>query len=122
MNMEFIIEDSESKGVPEGAYQATFIGFEETDTKIGAGLLWRWEVIGGEHAGKIASAFTNAPSVTPATMVNALGRILAGLGGKELKVGKAFNPTTVIGKPYTVVVSKGPKNGGACVRTIAPPM
>lgn len=118
----FTFEDDKPKGVPPGAYRADFVGYKETTTKSGDALLWQWKVTSGPESGKVASCFTDPPTVTKPSPSNALGRVLAGLAGKQFSGGDSFDPASVVGKPYTVMVGAGPKGGGICVRTVMPVM
>jgi len=109
--------------VVEISEKSPFLGYKTTETKSGAALLWQWKVTAPpEHAGKVASCFTNPPSETAPTTKNILGTILSGLAGKPLAAGDTFDPATTVGKPYMVVVSPGPKGGGLCVRTVVAAM
>jgi len=92
-----------SGGVPVGSYRAKFLGVEPTQNDYGEGLRWKFQVIGGPHAG-LAIARTTGKCPTPK---NAAGKILSGLSGNPLTVGVEFDLATYVGKDYLVSVAEG---------------
>lgn len=100
----------ETSGPPAGIYSAEFVGVEETThEQYGAGAIFKWKVVMGEHAGKIASR-TCKPE---ATMSNVTGKMIAGLLGGQFKPGEV-SLEACVGKRYTIVV--GPTKDGQRTR------
>jgi hypothetical protein len=115
--MSFTFTMQSSTGVPAGAYTGVFKGFEPCETSKGAALRWSWEVTSGPHAGQTATCLTDPSKPTPR---NKLGRLLTAMAGGKLGDGESFDPTTVVGKAYTVIVTPGSGGGGTRVETVAP--
>ena len=113
MSLQFQIEAGGST-VPAGAFRATFTGVEDTDhEEYGAGLRFRFEVVGGGHAGEETSRITG----TRPTPKNALGKILAGLTGSGLEVGQDVDIEACIGKQYLVNICET-KSGSTRVESV----
>ena len=104
--------------IPAGAYQTTFSGVELIETQKGDAVKFSFLITNGEYKDKYATSLCDPPSVHAPTPLNKLGRILSGLAGKTLEPGMVFNPKSVIGKAYTVVVAPGPKGGKPSVVTV----
>lgn len=94
-------------GVPVGSYLGRFVGVEATTNDYGDGLTWRWEIIGGPHAGHKVSRIT---TTTPTTK-NACGKILSGLIGRALTAGEQFDVASCVGKTYLLCVTEGERGG-----------
>ena len=102
--------------VPAGTYVARFLGVEDTQhDEYGAGLRFRFEVVGGSCAGHVASRVTKA-FPTPG---NSAGRMLAGLCGRSLNPEDEVDVQEFVGRHYMIVVEQ--TTGGATrVSTVAP--
>jgi hypothetical protein len=97
--MEFTV--SEGSGPPLGIYKAEFLGVVKTEhEQYGAGARFDFKVIGGEHAGKIASR-TCKPTPSPK---NVTGKLMAALLGGSMKPGEKVSLAGCIGKTFTIVV------------------
>ena len=106
-----------STGVEPGVYLGDFQGYEPCETQKGPAYKWRWVIAGPKNVGEIASCLTDRIKPRP---TNGLGRTLNGLALKTLGEGERFDPKSVIGKRYTIVVTAGP-TGGTRVSQILPP-
>lgn len=107
--MEFTV--SEGSGPPAGIYRAEFLGVVKTShDEYGDGARFDFKVIGGEHAGKIASR-TSKP--TPSAK-NVCGKLMAGIIGRAMAPGERVNLAPFIGKVFTIVV--GPTQNGQSTR------
>jgi hypothetical protein len=96
-----------SGGVPVGSYLGRFVGVEKVTNDFGDGLAWRWEIVGGPHAGQRVGRITTAQPTTK----NVCGKILAGLIGKPLSAGEQFDLDGCVGKTYLLVVAEGERGG-----------
>lgn len=97
--MEFTV--SEGSGPPAGIYKAEFLGVvKTTHEQYGDGARFDFKVIGGEHAGKIASR-TCKPTPSPK---NVTGKLMAALLGGAMKPGEKVSLAGCIGKTFTIVV------------------
>lgn len=99
---------SQFESVPVGAYRAKFVELSRCETMNGNAYRWKFEIIEGEHAGRIVSELSDADS--PPTVKNKTGRFLAALATKSLAAGLQVDPESYIGKSYLVIVE--PKEGG----------
>ena len=92
---------SESSGPPVGLYRAEFQGVTKTThAEYGAGALFSWKVVEGEHKGKLASRTCKPhPSAK-----NVTGKLVAGLLGGQLTGGQKVSLASCVGKVYTIVV------------------
>ncbi len=97
--------------VPLGLHRAKFVGLEhlpatEKDgTRYGEAVRLKFEVVGGEHAGKVASNI----GPTKPTPQNTTGRILASMG-LDVGPGKKVNLRECIGREYNVAVQPNRTN------------
>jgi hypothetical protein len=95
-------------GPPPGHYLAKFTGIESvTHEEYGPGVKWKWEILQGEHAGKMAARTTG----TAASVKNACGKMLAGVLGRELKQGEQVDLDQLVGREFLIVVA--PTEGGS---------
>lgn len=104
--------------LPVGAYLGKYLGVENFDLKGEDKWRWKWEVVGGEHAGKLATAMTNQ-SIGHGHG----GRIVTGLLGRELTHGENVKNAleACIGQTYMVTVAPGPKGGKPQVQFVSTP-
>jgi hypothetical protein len=103
-------------GVPPGSYVADFQGVEAKESQFGPGLLWTFNVVGGQHPGAKATGMTtNKP-----TPQNKCGKFLAGVTGKALAVNDTVDLAPFVGKRYMIVV-EGTDKGGSKVTTVMSP-
>jgi len=79
-----------------------FVGVDPCESKFGAGLFWRFEVVNGENAGRMVGTTTN----TKATPKNNCGKLIEGLTGKGLQDGK-LNTKALVGHEYQGFVKQG---------------
>jgi hypothetical protein len=96
-------EVQESNSPPVGLYRAEFVGVEKTDhPQYGEGVIFKFKVVAGEHAGKVASR-TGKPT---ATTGNTTGKIIAGLLGGQFKPG-TVSLESCVGRVYMIQVGLG---------------
>ena len=110
--------------LPEASYMVRFKGIEDYEMKVGdkpPEPKWKfvWEVVSGNHAGKVTDTLTDKVIST-----NSLpGKLIKGLLGRELVEGEDVQ--ALIGgckdKTYLGVVEKGKQGGKPAVRTITLP-
>ncbi|MCZ2340321.1 MAG: bifunctional DNA primase/polymerase [Bacteroidales bacterium] len=75
------VQASGAEPLPPGIYIATFVGVEVfTNDKVSDKFKWSWEVVAGQHKGRMATAMTDR-RLTPFTHA---GRLLGGLIGRPL--------------------------------------
>ena len=69
--------------------------------------------------GREASALTDK-NVNPNTLP---GRLVTGLAGREIKPGENFKGIVdgAVGRPYMVVIQRGPQGGKAGVKSVSIP-
>ena len=109
-------EVKESNSPPPGMYRAEFVGVERTDhQQYGEGVVFKWKVIGGEHAGKIASR-TGKPQ---ATTGNTTGKLIAALLGGQFQPG-TVSLESCVGKTYMIQVATGVDGKKTRVESIMP--
>lgn len=108
---EFAVDltEVESSGlIPEGAYRVRCANVEQSVSKGGNPMfVWDFEVVGGDHAGRILKVFT---AITPAAMWKVAETVVAlGIGqtGSVVK----FKRSDVIGKECGAVVEDTEYNG-----------
>jgi hypothetical protein len=112
-----LMQKSESEfGAPAGIYQAEFLGtFELADEKPRLGrdgkpmppaIEWRFKIVAGKFASRIVSRIT---SKRP-TAKNSCGVLLDGVAGRSIAVGEGFDPDSMVGQVYQVVVDKSATN------------
>jgi hypothetical protein len=107
-----LLTTSEGKfDVPAGTHRGRFLGVVENNhPEYGPGLKWRFEITEGPCAGKETSRSTGKfPGRS-----NACGRIVAGLAGGSIDLGRPgtqINPDQWIGKEYVLLVEQGAGKG-----------
>ena len=108
---EFAVDltEVESSGLmPEGTYRVRCANVEQSVSKGGNPMfVWDFEVVGGDHAGRILKVFT---AITPAAMWKVAETVVAlGIGqtGRVVK----FKRSDVIGKECGAVVEDPEYNG-----------
>jgi hypothetical protein len=85
--MEFTMQ---SGGLPVGSYRAEFIGAEpysENAERFGQGVMLKWRVLEGDHAGSEATRICSA-KLTPKT---ALGKFAVAIKGGAIETGERFS-------------------------------
>lgn len=99
------IEQASKFDVPVGTYKAKLVGYKEMppsqqfpDSK--PSWAWEFEVVDGEHAGKITSRFTPQTLTTG----NGLGKMLREMLGRQIVGGENVDVEKLIGKTYQVTV------------------
>jgi hypothetical protein len=104
-------------GAPADIYFGKFLGISpfKGDGKprigrdgkpMGEAVEWQWEIIEGEHAGKIVGRLTS----TMPTTKNAAGTLLAGVAGRVVQVDEDIDPNAFVGCMYQIVVSVSKDN------------
>lgn len=107
---------TESNSPPTGMYRAEFIGVEKTDhPQYGEGVVFQFKVIGGEHAGKVASR-TGKPT---ATTGNTTGKMIASLLGGQFAPG-TVSLESCVGKTYMIQVGLGQDGKKTRVESVMP--
>lgn len=107
--------------VPEGQYVGKFLGLEMLEPRPGEGprrgpdgremqpaMAWRWEIVGGDSAGRIADRVSSR-SPTPK---NVAGRLLSAITGLILREGDNVELGEYVGKYYRLSVVKKPNGTG----------
>lgn len=113
--MQLVMTDA--SGPPVGIYTAGFSEFKQTTSEqYGAGLCLTFTVDSGEHNG-VKVGRTGKPVPTPN---NVMGKLLAGLLGRQMKAGESINLADFIGKRYTIVVGQSPSGKSTRVESIMP--
>lgn len=113
--MQLVMTDN--SGPPPGLYTAAFAEFKQTTSEqYGAGLCLTFTVDSGEHSG-VKVGRTGKPTPTPQ---NVMGKLLAGLLGRQMKPGEAINLSDFVGKRYTIVVAQSPSGKSTRVESILP--
>jgi hypothetical protein len=105
--------------VPVGTYSAKFAGVVEFKLDTGEDKLrWSWKVVGGEHAGKDASALTGR-TINERTHA---GHLISGLLGRKPAQGEDVKQAidACKDKCYLIGVLVGPKGGKPAVRMVGP--
>ena len=99
------IEQTSRYDVPVGTYKAKLTGYKAMpaspqfpDSK--PSFAWEFEVLEGEHAGKVSSRFTPQNLTT----ANGLGKMLRELLGRNIVGGEDIDVEKLIGKPLTIMV------------------
>jgi len=101
---------------PAGMYKATFDRVEDREkNEHGNSVRFVWEITEGEHQGREASRIVGIDR--PPSKKNALGRLLAGLGGKAFEPGDKVSPDEFVGKSYLLQVADAPGGNGTRVET-----
>ena len=103
--------------VPEGNYQAEYVGNEEITSKFsedGKAIAWRFKVVDGPNTGKVVSLVSGR---TP-TAKNKCGKTISSLIGKTPNVGDSVTIKDFIGKRYLVVVKKNDNGDGTKIDTV----
>jgi hypothetical protein len=115
--------DGSGGGVPPGTYFGTFSGRAPATTSRGETVKWAWTVCEGEHKSMIATCFIDRVDangrVAKPSPNNKLGRVLNGLAGRTLAAGEKFNPNSVIGQKFMIVVTTGKDGKGTRVDSVA---
>jgi hypothetical protein len=101
--------------VPPGAHKAVFKALMPCETSKGEAFRWVFEVVEGDHKGKIASDLSDRKVTT----LNKCGRWLCALSGKPLADGTSVNPDDYVGKKYLVIV-EAKENGRNKIATFTP--
>lgn len=104
-------------GIPAGSHFAKFEGVEQSQSKHGEGLKWKFTVTSGQYAGVGVSGFTSDAPTTG----NKCGRFVKGLTGKALTVGEAIDLNACVGKSYLIIVELTDKGGSKVVDVKLPP-
>jgi hypothetical protein len=81
------VKASGGEPLPPGAYNAKFMGvvdFDNAEKGIACKWKWSWEVLSGQHQGKVGGALTDR-SISPTTHP---GRLIAGMVGRALTPGE----------------------------------
>jgi hypothetical protein len=113
----FVMQSAQT-GVPAGSYFATFDGYEPVTTAKGDTLRWSFTITsGGPCKGQKTGVFIDR---MPPRASNKLGRMLNGLAGRPLAEGETFNPKSVIGRTYVVIVTAGKDGKGTRVESVSP--
>ena len=110
--MKFILRTG---GVPTGQYQALFRGAKYVSNKFGRGLVWGFEIVGGEHAGELVTRTTTDEP----TLGNQAGRLLLDLAGLEPQEGLEIEEKQFRGQTYKIEVTRSPEGNGTRVERIA---
>ena len=100
-----VTEEKDKFNVPTGNYVAKLLGFKEMPASTmfpdsGPSWVWEFEIVQGEHAGKIASRFTPQKATTN----NNLGKMLSEMHGRKLTANDKFDLNMLIGKEYLITV------------------
>jgi hypothetical protein len=66
------------------------------------GIEWRFKILSGPFAGRTIGRITGEKP----TAKNSCGEMLCGLVGHPLRVGESFDPATVVGQAFQVVVAQ----------------
>ena len=102
--------------VPVGTYDAIFAGIEEKSFKFGDRWIWGFEVEGGDHDGRIASAFSG----TTPTLKSNCGRFLGMLVGTAPEKGRSIDPDDHIGRQYRIKVEESDSGESTRVTVFKP--
>lgn len=100
-----VIEEKDKFNVPTGNYLSKLIGFKEMPASTlfpdsGPSWVWEFEILQGEHAGKIASRFTPQKATTN----NNLGKMLSEMYGRKIAANENIDLAALVGKQYTITV------------------
>jgi len=108
---------TDSSGPPPGIYTGEFTEVKQTvSEQYGPGVCLTFTVDAGEHKGTKVSR-TAKPSPTAK---NSMGRLLAGLMGRQLKSGESVNLQEYIGRRFTLVVGASPSGTSTRVESLMP--
>jgi hypothetical protein len=112
-----VMQKGESEfGAPAGIYQeCRFEGvFQMTGPPrngrdglpMPPGIEWRFKILSGPFAGRTIGRITGMKP----TAKNSCGTMLDGVAGRPLRVGENFDPDTVVGQVFQVVVGQSKEN------------
>jgi hypothetical protein len=119
MEDEVYVMGNATMGVPAGSYFATFKGREKCTTSKGETVKWIWTIVSDcPQKGMDTSCFIDKMPPKP---TNKLGRVLTGLAGHTLVEGEQFNPNSVIGNTFLIVVTTGKDGKGTRVESVTTP-
>jgi hypothetical protein len=116
--MEFTVSESKF-GAPVGVYKAKFVGCKSPNKphpEFGEGVAWAFEIVGGEHAGRVVERMT---SKSP-TAKNSCGKMLAGLLGSLPAAGAKVTINDCIGRVYQIVLEPSSTGKSTRVSSILP--
>jgi hypothetical protein len=106
--------------LPPGMFPTVLKNFEETThPEFGEGILIRFEITGGQHAGQVSGVTISTES--PPSPTNKAGRILAGLLGRALTPGEKVDLSQFVGKPYNVILETNKKGTGTAITAVTNP-
>jgi len=88
--------------IPTGIYKTKFTNLESIETIKGSAYRWIFDVIEGEHAGRVISGLSDGGR--PPTPKNKTGRWLNALSGGALGENMEINTNDYIAQKYMVVV------------------
>ena len=90
-------------GVPEGICTGKFTGVEDgTHEEYGQRKSWKFTADAGKYDGTDTGRFTGAIA-RPGTACFAM---LCAIAGRTLEIGEEFDPDTMIGRRYQLVIEK----------------
>lgn len=114
-DLKFTVKTGNDKyGAPVGLYLAKFLGVQEKNhPEYGAGLEWQFEIVEGEHRGKIV---TRTTGMDPSPK-NACGRMISDLLGGTYTVGTELDLKPCVGLRYKVKVELNSTGNGSRVGT-----
>jgi hypothetical protein len=100
------VKASGGEPLPPGAYNA--------EKGIACKWKWSWEVLSGQHQGKVGGALTDR-SISPTTHP---GRLIAGMVGRALTPGENVKVLveSLVGKVFLIRQAPGPKGGKPSVQ------
>ncbi len=116
----FVVQAATAEPLPVNSYFATFKTVEPfSNASIVDRWRWSWEVVTGNHKGRLATALTDQRI----TALNHAGRLLSGMLGRPLQPGEDLSALieSFKGKKFLVVVANGPKGGKPSVQSVSQP-
>jgi hypothetical protein len=102
-------------GAPAGIYECRFEGIFPMNgaPRIGRdgkpmppGVEWRFKILSAPFAGRTVGRITGEKP----TAKNSCGAMLSGIAGHPLGTGQSFDPATMIGQVFQVVVGQSKEN------------
>ena len=95
-----VITIQSTEPLPTGEYRVKVAELTTVEGRYGEQLRWRLQVVQGDYAGRLLTAFCN-PSGNPASKC---GRWVAALLGRSLQTGEQIELATLVGKEARAVV------------------
>ncbi len=113
----FTIQGSQYEGVPAGNYIGVFKALDACETSKGKAYRWKFEIIEGEHKGRIVSELSDG--VSPPTTKNKTGRFLVALSKQSLTAGVQVDPDKYVGRKYLIICEPKDSNSGTKITTFS---